>query len=298
MRGATVCQYVAMKSDVLAPSWMFRYFKAFGLHFHCSSHKNPAKSFLFYYQLGILLMLFADFVWSFDALLFDADLGSTTLLVGVLESKNKSLWISSCWRIKFKIIFFFEDTFFISATSSSILCSIKFQMKKQQIFQEFHSFDKFSAENLKYKINYGTLYKRLTRRFTVLWILSTSICFLSLLVNRNGNLRMIIYIVKVTTMAHIVHVQGFQIIVFTHGFLSRLELVAKFSKNQDTILLNLSLQKLYEINKSVNDWLQINLFFILIHNYATLIINSYWIGLTYLGAPWSSSCISKLLTFI
>lgn len=174
---------------------------------------------------------------------------------------------------------------------------MKFRMRKENVFHAFYSYDKLTSSQC--RMNYETLYKYLTTMFLSLCTLTTSVCLISIFVNKSMGYRRLIYIAKVTVLSHIVNVQSIQIYIFTHGLQSRLEIIATYLNSEHTKqslngnLVQDLLQNIYAINKCVNNWFQIPLMFIITHNYATLIINSYWIALYYLGSPWSLSSIGK-----
>lgn len=188
---------------------------------------------------------------------------------------------------------------FLSAFGTSVICSLKSYKEKQKIFQEFNDCDIFIYDSFKCSLDYKTLKKQLAHTFITLWLISVSVFFLFLFFDKTADFYMFLYVARITTLAHIVHIQSFQLYIFSHAVQVRLKFIATFLNSEKNYTQNLKLvknllQHVYEIKKRANSMFKVPLMFVVSHNFSTLITNAYWTLWVQIENPWNDSTICKL----
>lgn len=191
---------------------------------------------------------------------------------------------------------------FTAAVGSTLLRSILNHDKKLHLIKSINDIDGFVARHFDVQINYQNLNRDIRTKFVSLWSLSIIAIAMFLFSSYRTNSEMFLFGVQISILNHAVHIETFQNFIFVTGIHNRLKIIMNEFNNlrqrNDTRLDSLmrSFIEIYEVNRKLNKSFEISQIMNLMQLNGSLLINSYWLGMAFLGVPYA--IVSDAFTFI
>lgn len=187
----------------------------------------------------------------------------------------------------FLLVFFYSG-----AVASSLHCSIWNHKTKEEIGTAFDEFDKMIDKYFDFQLEFEKIRKKCRRIFVLACLLSYFMMSSVLISNYISSYIYLPYACQQVILAHLNHVEIFQIFVFINGVQRRLQIIAEISNSRKFSAEMLKLEQkafvdLHEIHQLINDCYKLPLFLNMIQIHSSVLINLYWLGIALLGVPYA-----------
>lgn len=175
------------------------------------------------------------------------------------------------------------------AVGVSQVSTITGHLGKQKLLQSISDADELIRRSLSHRMNLNKNLKDSRNKFIIFWSMSMSFALLLILFKPHGvTVKELYFDIQLTTLNHITHMQSLQIFIFLKGIVRRLQVINEELKSfrsslkvEPRKLFNIkkAFIKLYDINHDLNKSYRLQLLFLLMHHYSTLVLNCFWFGI-------------------
>ena len=171
-------------------------------------------------------------------------------------------------------------TSYTAAAEACIASSLKNQSKKRQLTVTLSQLDEFMSRHLGQKLDYRKRHKAIELDFIILWSLEVFCSIYTTISLSRFGLLYSIYIAEIMVPNHLLHMQCFQIYIFTSAIERRLNLITFCSHRRNVADVRRSLQPIFAVWKNFYECVELSLLLCMMELFLSLLINLFWLGLT------------------
>lgn len=150
--------------------------------------------------------------------------------------------------------------------------------------------DKYVKKSLNVQLNYEKINKKLKSFFITFWIvalLSYIGYFISVIYN-DSDLYYLYYAVQIEIPNHLIHLQGFQFVIFFYAIERRIKLVSSCNFGDNEAEVRKALEKICHIWKAFYECIGMNLLICMIQIYISTVINLFWLGMSFMKVNYAT----------